>query len=304
MTRTGIPGGKEQKAMSRSVIRAPGQACDSRDPQAGFGVLGAIALLGLIFALVQGTIFYRAKASSRLMSSEKSKIQAQQVAEAGVEENIADLGSRKLRPHAGMEDFISYASRHVGTGTFTTSLTTVGVGADADTVLLTSLGRVASKTQSIQAKLRIRRYLDTLLKPIMIVDPETTITNHLETIPVATVTSVVQDPHAMPDLEETSAYAACMASGAKKCDVCHIPLGNPVNRQVINISKASIQTHFDHHGDYVTTDGTCDIYNPRNDTTFTMQNVMVPDTLITDNTVYDTVLVIDTMAKIQVLSWK
>jgi hypothetical protein len=267
-------------------------------------MLGVIALLGISFVLVQGTLQYRSRSSAAFIASEKNKILAQQAAEAGVEENIADLGTRKLMPHEGMRDYPTYTGRAVGAGTFTTRLTTLHRGADEDTVELRSDGKVAASSQTVRAKLLVRRFTDTILTPVMFYDVDTTITTRTVSRPETTFTTVVQDPFAMPALDATPAYQACMASGAKKCDICHIPNGNPDNRQVVSVSRSSIRTHIDHHGDYVTTDGTCDIYNPRQERHIAWADVVVQDTAIVDNTVYDTLAVIDTLAKVRILSWR
>jgi hypothetical protein len=272
--------------------------------QAGAGMLGVIALLGVSFVLVQGTLYYKSRASAAFIASEKNKVLAQQAAEAGVEENIADLGSRRVQPHAGMADFPTYTGRPVGAGTFTTSLSLVATGVEADTVELRSLGRVASQSQSVRAKLRIKRYIDTTLTPVMYMDPDTTVVSRVVTLPETTVTTVVQDPAAMPALNTTPAYQACVASAARKCDICHIPPGSFENRHVVNVNRHSIDFHIDCHGDYVTTDGTCDLYKPRNVLSVAWTSTTLFDTTIVDNTVYDTVVVIDTLAKVQILSWK
>jgi hypothetical protein len=274
------------------------------DSQAGGGILGVVAMMGVAFALVQGTLFYRAKSSARFQAAEKNKVLAQQVAEAGVEENIADLGSRRIRPNAGMSDHVTYSGQAVGSGTFTSTLTTVAIGSDSDTLDLISKARVASSSQEVRARLRLRRYMDTLRTPILTVSPETTVVRFMVSRPETTVTTVVQDPATMPALNSTPAYHACMGSSEHKCNVCHIPNGNPDNRHVIDVSKSAIHTHIDHHGDYVTTDGTCDIYNPREERTITTMSRPDSTVTIVDRTTYDTVVVIDTMAKVQILSWK
>lgn len=274
------------------------------ESQSGIAALGVIAMLGLIFALVQTTIFFTSRSSSRLMSSEKNKVLAQQAAEAGVEENIADLGSRKVRPVEGMNDHATYMGRAVGNGTFTTLLTTLGLGPEADTVELSSTGRVAGRTQRILARLKIKRYLDSALTPLMIVDPDTIITNVTVLVSDTASDTTVQNPAAMPPINTTPAYAACMASAGTKCNICHIPAGLVEMRQVMNLLKAQIAFHTPHPGDYVTTDGTCDIYNPKVVETITETAMVVPETTLVDNTVYDTVVVVDTLAKVQILSWK
>jgi hypothetical protein len=272
--------------------------------QAGAGMLGIVALLGLTFALVQGALFYRSRASAGFIASEKNKILAQQAAEAGVEENIADLGTRKLRPYDGMHDFPTYTGRSVGAGTFSTSLTLLSRGAEADTLELRSQGRVSSCTQSVRAKLKVKRHMDTSLVPIMLVDIDTFMTPRTVSTPETTVTTVVMNPAEMPPLNTTPAYAACLSGSAKRCDVCHIPPGLFENRHVININKNSIDHHLDCHGDYVTTDGTCDLYQPREERRITWHSITVMDTALVDNTLYDTVVVIDTLARVRILSWK
>jgi hypothetical protein len=207
-------------------------------------------------------------------------------------------------PHAGMRDYPTYTGRAVGAGTFTTHLTTLYQGAEADTLELRSDGRMAASSQTVRARLLVTRFTDTTLTPVMSYDVDTTFTTRIVSRPETTFTAVVQDPLAMPALNATPAYEACMASGARTCDICHIPNGNPDNRNVISVSRSAIRTHFDHHGDYVTTDGTCDIYNPRQERHIAWADVAVQDTAIVDNTVYDTLAVIDTLAKVRILSWK
>lgn len=290
------------KAMRNFRIReihAPGTR---PDPQAGAGILGVIAVLGLTFALVQGTVFYRAKSSAKFQTSEKGKIQAQQAADAGVEATIADLGSRKVRVEPSMHDYVVYNGKSIGNSTFTTKLTAQGMGPGGDTIQLVSRGTAASNTQMVRARMRLKYYLDTNRVIVTFVPPTIVITPRTVTEQVATLDTVVQDPETMPALNTTAAYAACMSSSAKKCDVCHIPGGNPDNRHVINVSKSAIGTHIGHHGDYITTDGTCDIYNPRVEEVLTTVTHVVQDTVIVDNSVY--VDRIDTTSRVQILSWK
>jgi hypothetical protein len=274
------------------------------NPQSGASILAVVAVLGVVFALVQGTVMYRTKSSVRFQAAEKNKILAQQLAEAGVEENIADLGRRALRPTAGMSGYATYSGKPLGAGTFSSYLTTVGVGAESDTVDLHSIGRVAAASQGVRARLRIRRHMDTAYTPTAIPTTVTeTLTDTLYDTTFSVVT-VVQDPDEMPALDATPAYDACMSSSDRRCDVCHIPQGNPANRHVITINKNAIHTHISHHGDYVTTDGTCDIYNPRDDTlTNIAQRVemrTVTRVVYTPGTEMD----IDTITKVQVLSWR
>jgi hypothetical protein len=108
----------------------------------------------------------------------------------------------------------------------------------------------------------------------------------------------------MPAVDKTPAYTACMASSGKKCDICHLPSGDISKANVINVSKSAIGTHISHHGDYVTTDGSCDLYKPKPVITVTYRSVIDTVTTVVDKTVYDTTIIIDTAIKVQVLSWK
>jgi hypothetical protein len=272
--------------------------------QAGGGMLTVVATLGVLLVTVQGTLYYKAKGSAKFLGMEKTKVAAQQLAEAGIEENIADIGSRTLRVRLGLSDTVTYAEKAFGGGTYTTRLTTVASGAAADTIDLISTGSVGRGSQTVRARMKLRKVMDTTRTPRVIVTPETSYTYVNHNVPDTARDTTVQDPNLMPDLDKTPAYAACMASGAKKCDVCHLPSSDVTKASVINISKPSISTHISHHGDYVTTDGTCDIYKPKVTLTITHHVVMDSTRSIVNRTVYDTTAVIDTMVKVQVLSWR
>lgn len=269
-------------------------------------MLTVVATLGVLLVLVQGTLYYRAKGSARFLGSEKTKVLAQQLAEAGVEENIADLGNRRLRIHSGMHDSVTYDGKAFGDGSYTTRISTVALGAESDTVELVSTGTVGRGAQTVQARMKLKKVMDTTRTPLVIVEPETTKTlvSHTEVVD-STESEKDFDPSTLPDVQQQPAYAACMASSNKKCDVCHLPPGNPSNVHVISISKNAIGTHFSHHGDYISTDGTCDLYESKV-TTKTYIYGTVVDTLktITDHTTYDTSVVIDTVVKVQILSWR
>lgn len=272
--------------------------------QSGGGMLSIVAVLGLVLMLVQGSVYYRAKESTKFLAKEKNKVLAMQMAEAGVEENIADIGNRTTRVRSGMSETTTYYSRILGSGTFTSTLTPVAMGAEADTVDLSSTGSVGTGTQSVQARLRLKKYLDSTLTPIVTVTPDTTVAFVSTTVPETTSTTTILDPASMPSLNATPAYTACFASSAHKCDVCHLPGGNVSNAHVINIAKPSIGTHVSHHGDYVTTDGTCDLYMPKTVNVYSTQTVIDTVVTVTDLSTYDTTMVVDTVVKVQILSWK
>ena len=271
--------------------------------QAGGGMLIVVAVLGCVLMVVQGTLYYKSKGSMKFLGSEKSKVLAQQLAEAGVEDNIADLGRRKLKVRADIHDSVTYNGKAFGTGSYTTRLTTVAIGAAADTVDLVSTGSVGRGSQTVRARMKLNKVMDTTRTPIVIVTPLVTLTFTNRTVPDSTYVNKVQDPEAMPALNTTAAYAACQ-SGSKKCDVCHLPGGDVSKANVINISKSAVDTHISHHGDYITTDGTCDIYKPVPVLTISYRTVTDTTRTVVDKTTYDTTVVIDTMVKVQILSWR
>lgn len=272
--------------------------------QAGAGLLTVVATLGLILLLIQGTSLYRSRASARFLGAEKNKLLAMQMAEAGVEVNIADIGKRKLRITDATIDTITYNHEPLGLGSYTSTLTTVATGPVSDTVDLLSTGNFGSGSHSVRARLKLNKYLDTTRTPIMIVTPTTSYTYSTRSVPDYDTTTVVMDPYSMPVLNTTPAYAACMSSPGHKCDICHLPGGDVSKSNVINVAKSAIGTHVSHHGDYVTTDGTCDLYQPHDVITVSYRMVTDTTVVITDNTTYDTTIVIDTAVRVQVISWK
>lgn len=272
--------------------------------QSGAGLLATVAALAGVVVLVQATVYYNARTGAKFISKERAKILAMQAAEAGVEQNVADLGSRSFHISAGLNEYPTYQAHAIGSGSFTTRLTTVGMGAAADTIDLTSTGAAAGGSAVVKARLRLKTYVDTTLTPVALFDFDTSYSFVTTTVFDTSITMNTKDPSSMPSLNTTPAYDACMSSASKKCDVCHLPGGDVTKANVKSISKSAVDTHLGCHGDYVTTDHTCDLYKPFPDTTITSSTIL--DTLmnITDNTVYDTTVSVDTLVKVRFLSWK
>lgn len=275
-----------------------------KDGQFGGGLLPVVATAGVIMVMVQGSLFYQAKSSSRFLNEERNKIMAHQVAEAGVENTIADLGSRRVQVNPHMENYAVAVAKPVGQGAFSTHLTTRGMGVEGDTVDLTSLGEVENRNRSIQAKLKLRNTYDTNQVILAMSEPETTLTVTSVLKYDTTVTTTVQDPLAMPALNTTAAYAACMASGSNKCDICHLTHSDVNSRFVIDVAKPAMHHHIAHHGDYVTTDGTCDIYEPKTVLNVTPRMAFDTTLNIATTITYDTTMAIDTVVKVNILSWR
>jgi hypothetical protein len=277
----------------------------NRLAQFGGGLLPVVAAAGVVMVMTQGALFYKSKSSAQFLSGERNKIMAQQVAEAGVENTIAEIGSRRVTVTENMSDHVVASDIQVGNGAFTTTLTTLAMGASGDTVNLVSTGSVSERFKTIQAKLRLRNVYDSSDRITAISAPDTDFVIANTTVYDSTRTITVQDPNTMPAINATAAYAACMASPGNRCRICHIPPGNPANMHVIEVAKpAIVNAHLPHHGDYVTTDGTCDIYLP--DTNYVVTSHIRFDTTlnITTTITYDTTVAIDTTVKVQILSWR
>lgn len=194
--------------------------------QAGSGILSIVAGLGLILLLVQGTNFYRARESARFLNTEKNKVLAMQLAEAGVEENIADLGKGTRVVTASMVDVVTYDHKVLEGGNYTSRLSTVGVGAGTlpDTVDLVSSGVMGAVRQTIQARLRLNKTTTTTTLPPPL-------------------------PSATPPVNTTPEYTACMSGASFTCKICHLqPSGAYV---VISIPKGTVAGHSADVGDYL-----------------------------------------------------
>ena len=203
--------------------------------QSGSAILSAVIFMGIVMLLIQGNTWYRANEGIKFMSKEKKKVVAMQLAEAGVEENIADLAKRTVIPVATTTNLVTYDHKPLVGGNYTSRLSSVAMGAGAfpDTVDITSTGAVGSIQQTIQARLRLNKY-------------------------TGTTTTTPANPSTMPPVTSTPEYAACVSP----CRVCHIPPGpNLPARYVITQAKALMVTHNGCVGDYITTNGTCDRYD-------------------------------------------
>lgn len=250
-----------------------------RNPEAGGGMLTVVAVLGLLLVLVQGTVYYRAKESAKFLGSEKNKVLAMQMAEAGIEDNIADFGKRKTKVHTGQVDSVTYDHKALEGGYYTSKLTTVAVGDSADTVDLMSTGLVGTKSQSIHTRMQLHKHIAVTTAMV----PQTTVTT----------TYTQMDPTTVPLMASTAAYAACQAnaSGTGKCFVCHVPSGNVHGRAPQNISIAFAALHKNDVGDFITDAvNKCTAY----DTVVTTTNVV---TMVSTTAQ-------DTTVKVQFLSWK
>jgi hypothetical protein len=273
--------------------------------QAGAGVLPVVLMMGIVLLLIQGTTWYRSKSGTSFLGSEKSKVQAMQLAEAGVEENIADLANRTVKPIGGMSDSSTYNHKPLHGGDYSSRITSVAMGTKADTVDVTSTGKIGSVMQTIRARLRLNKYPDSTHAILTHVEPETTAVIATLTRPDTTSDSITLSSAAMPAFTSTPAYTACIASAATKCSVCHLLGGDVTSKTVLNVSKGlPLNSHNSHVGDYITTDATCDMYKPLVSQTITIHTELDTTYSIVDMNVYDTTVVIDTAVKVQVLSWR
>ncbi len=270
----------------------------------GAGLLSVVTGMGVVAAMVQGSLYYQAKTSNDFIAGEAHKTLAREMAEAGIEANIADIGLGNLTITANMNGHPSYRNEPLGSGTYSTDLYAVSTSESTDTVDVKSTGQFRGGAHSIFARLKVNKYLDT----VKVVDAVTVLVPREVTtttsVPTTVTTTTQLSPGDMPALDQQPAYDACMASGNVQCQICHLPLGNVDNRRVVDVARPSVKTHIDHHGDYISTDGTCDMYDPVETITTTYvevtETVTVMDEVITEAEIEQ----IQERARVQVLSWK
>ncbi len=272
--------------------------------QFGGGLLPVVATAGVVMIMAQGTVYYKAKTSAHFLTSERQKVMAQQAAEAGIENGISDLGSRRVIVTDDMREQVTAQAVPVGNGTFTTYLSTVARGPQGDTVDFNSTGQVSGNSKSVSARLKLNDYVDSVRVILSVAVPDTVLTVVPITVYDTVITTTIQDPFAIPALNTTSAYAACMSKPGHRCEICHLTSSNVHSAFVISVAKPSVNTHIGHHGDYVTTDGTCDVYKPKS--IFTVTSRLTTDTLltITSHITYDTSMTLDTLTRVKVLAWR
>ncbi len=131
----------------------------------------AVTGMAIIYAVVHGSMNQSAESTHSHLTGETHKAIARQMAEAGIEENIADLGSGLFSISQNMHRQPTYEAKPLGEGQYTTHLTSLGFSENTDTVQIVAYGTYKGETQTIEANLRVNKYQDTVLTPVLILAP-------------------------------------------------------------------------------------------------------------------------------------
>lgn len=122
--------------------------------------LPAVIAAGLVLAALQVVMVLRS-GRDQADSAPGREIPALVLAEAGIEQAIADIGRQALAVEPG-SDTLAYEDRVLGAGSFTTRVRTLGDG----TVEMTSTGRAAGRARTIRASLAVIRTPSWLARPL------------------------------------------------------------------------------------------------------------------------------------------
>lgn len=247
-----------------------------KNNQRGAALISLITMVALILGMVQATIYYSSYNSSKLSNIEKIKIQAQQLAEAGIDMNISDIGINKTKLHK-LLDTTTYDNKIIGNGTVTTKIKTISYSDTINIIDIYSTGVVSKVNRDIVVRMNIFKVFNDS-------NITTKLTTHSDTI-------IAYKIHTNNNSNKPLNNHTCNNVVEDKVSICHIPPGNPYNFHTITISSSAVDAHLD-HGDVI---GECsNTRNEKIDTIF----------IITNTIKLDSVIVCDTTEKVKIISWK
>jgi hypothetical protein len=121
-------------------------------PQAGAAVLPIIIGVAVAITLLQVPILFKTKSGNSFSGAQKSNITAKEMAEAGIDAVISDIGRKALIVRA-TTDTLPYSNVSLGRGRYSTQVKTYQL--NPDRVKVVSAGTVAGKSQTIEAKMEL-----------------------------------------------------------------------------------------------------------------------------------------------------
>jgi hypothetical protein len=133
--------------------------CAFQDKEKGAATLPIIIAVAVAITLLQVPLLFKTKSGNKFAGVQKSNITAKNLAEAGIDEVIADIGRKAIRVTSAT-DTMPYDAVGLGRGTYSTRVTTYQVNPDRVEVI--STGRVGKNTQSIRAKMELVKTLTTI----------------------------------------------------------------------------------------------------------------------------------------------
>jgi len=135
------------KRMEPKQTRVPG---GSR--QEGAAVLPIIIGIAVAITLVQVPLLFKTKSGNSFSGAQKSNISAKELAEAGIDALISDIGRQAIIVNS-TTDTMPYVGKSLGRGSFSTKVKTYQMNPARVQVL--SAGTVGNSSQSIEAKMEV-----------------------------------------------------------------------------------------------------------------------------------------------------
>lgn len=130
----------------------PNQPIRVPRPQSGAAVLPIIIGVAVAITLLQVPLLFKTKSGNSFSGAQKSNITAKEMAEAGIDAVISDIG-RKAIIVKGTTDTLPYSGVQLGRGSYSTQIKTYQL--NPDRVKVVSAGTVGGKSQSIEAKMEL-----------------------------------------------------------------------------------------------------------------------------------------------------
>jgi hypothetical protein len=145
--------------MKKAQRHSDGTVSMNPSIERGAAALPIIITVAVAITLLQVPLLFKTKSGNKFSGSQKSNITAKSLAEAGIDEVIADIGRKAINVNLHT-DTIPYENVGLGRGTYTTRIK--GYQLNPDRVEVVSTGRIGTTTQSIRAKLELVKTLTTI----------------------------------------------------------------------------------------------------------------------------------------------
>jgi hypothetical protein len=130
----------------------PNQKIQGYRTQSGVAVLPIIIGVAVAITLLQVPLLFKTKSGNSFSGAQKSNISAKEMAEAGIDAVISDIG-RKAIIVRSTTDTLPYSGVALGRGNYSTQVKTYQL--NPDRVKVVSAGTVGGKSQSIEAKMEL-----------------------------------------------------------------------------------------------------------------------------------------------------
>jgi hypothetical protein len=121
-------------------------------PQSGAAVLPIIIGVAVAITLLQVPLLFKTKSGNSFSGAQKSNITAKEMAEAGIDAVISDIGRKAILVRS-TTDTLPYAGVTLGRGSYSAQVKTYQL--NPDRIKVVSSGTIGGKSQSIEAKMEL-----------------------------------------------------------------------------------------------------------------------------------------------------